>query len=94
MQSCWWLTLPRDTASDGDKPNPNPMPCRLPLPDMLHHRSLLVNSYPPVTAGQPRLDFSYYEYPDISRFVEVRLATRGCTPLQRIFPVAASCCRG
>ena len=68
-------------------------PRRLPLPDMLHHRSLLVNSYPPVTASQPRLDFSYYEYPDISRFVEVRLATRGYTLLHCIFSVVNSCCR-
>ena len=30
-----------------------------------------MNSYPAVSAQQPRLDFSYYEYPDISRFEEV-----------------------
>ncbi|KAK9827963.1 hypothetical protein WJX81_002293 [Elliptochloris bilobata] len=44
---------------------------RLPLPGLVHHRSLLVNSYPAVTAEQSRLDFSYYEYPDIGRFAEV-----------------------
>ena len=44
---------------------------RLPSPSLVHHRSLLVNSYPAVSAAQPRLDFSYYEYPDIARFEEV-----------------------
>lgn len=38
----------------------------------MHHRSLLVNCYPAVSATQRRLDFSYYEYPDISHFVEAR----------------------
>ena len=47
--------------------------CRGWLPDIYHHRSILVNSYPAVSAQQPRLDFSYYEYPDISRFEEVCL---------------------
>lgn len=47
--------------------------CRGWLPDIYHHRSILVNSYPAVCVQQPRLDFSYYEYPDISRFEEVRL---------------------
>ena len=45
---------------------------RLLLPGLVHHRSLLVNSYPAVSATQPRLDFSFYEYPDISRFAEAR----------------------
>ena len=48
---------------------------RLPLPGLVHHRSLLVNSYPAVSATQPRLDFSFYEYPDISRFAEARSST-------------------
>ncbi len=47
-------------------------PRRLPLPDFIHHRSLLVNCYPAVGAAQPRLDFSYYEYPDVGHFVEAR----------------------
>jgi hypothetical protein len=47
-------------------------PRRLPLPDFIHHRSLLVNCYPAVGKAQPRLDFSYYEYPDVGRFVEAR----------------------
>ena len=34
-----------------------------------------MNSYPAVSAQQPRLDFSYYEYPDISRFEEVCLSS-------------------
>ena len=66
---------------------------RLPLPGLVHHRSLLVNSYPAVSAQQPRLDFSFYEYPDTSRFAEVR----SCTPQKDAFyrscsSATLSCC--
>ncbi|KAK9840823.1 hypothetical protein WJX81_007418 [Elliptochloris bilobata] len=44
---------------------------RFPLPGLVHHRSLLVNSYPAVTEQQPRLAFSFYEYPGINRFEEI-----------------------
>ncbi|KAK9822452.1 hypothetical protein WJX81_001815 [Elliptochloris bilobata] len=35
---------------------------------LTHHRYQLVNHYTPVTAEQPRLDFSYFEYPDLLDF--------------------------
>ncbi|GBF89539.1 hypothetical protein Rsub_02257 [Raphidocelis subcapitata] len=37
----------------------------------VHFRRALVNHYPAVSATEPRLDFSYYEHRDFSRFVEV-----------------------
>lgn len=47
----------------------------LPLVDTVgpvyHYRRDFVNRYPPVTKKQSRLDFSYFEYQDVSQFVDV-----------------------